>query len=309
MELRNLQYFAVTAEELHFGRAARRLYVTQPGLSQGIKALERKIGVPLFDRTHGSVTLTPAGEALLPDVLQLLLKADDVRRLAEHLAVTRAEGLRLSHPLSAGVGVPCTLAASFRRAYPDIDVQTLSGTTRLNVERVRSREVDLGFVYPPFELTTDLSCLVLAREQIVVAAPAGHPLVRQPAVHQVDLQEYPLVFFASRSGGLWKSVLDAVYGVDLQPRIVRVEPDEPHMLTAVADHAGIGLLTARTATILNVPGVTVRPFVEKVTVPLGVVWRRDNANPALGTYLELANDTRDAATLDRSGATPIRESA
>ncbi len=311
MELRSLRYFATMADELHFGRAARRLYITQPGLSQGIKALERKIGVRLFERHRQEVTLTKAGQTLLPTVRQLLAQAEELDRLAGHLATAQRGVLRLSHSRSAGVGLPSVLTNQFRRVHPEISLHTLSGSTSLNVERVRSREVDLGFVYPPLDLTDELADSVLAWEPVVLAVPAGHRLARQPAVPHTELTGEPLVFFSNRSGGLWKSVLDAVYGPDEQPKITRVEPDEPHMLAAVAEHAGVGLLTESSAAILNVPGVTIRSFADSVTVPLGVVWRQDNINPALRVYLELAGSAagRAAVSGTRADVTRVRVSA
>jgi DNA-binding transcriptional LysR family regulator len=161
----------------------------------------------------------------------------------------------------------------------------------VNAERVCSREVDIGFVYPPVDLADELCSSVLTHERVVVAMPSGHPLARRATMRTAELADLPLVQCPpARTTGLWESMLAAVYGIDRPPTVTRVEPDEPHMLAAVAERAGIGLLTEAAARILNVPGVITRPFDASVTVPLGVIWRRDNANPAVRLYLGLARD-------------------
>lgn len=290
MELRSLRYFVTLADELHFGRAAKRLYITQPGLSQGIKTLERQIGLPLFERRRQRVALTRAGHTLLPAARKALTQADEVDRLARQLSQEHQDTLRLSHSLSSGVGLPFRLTAAFRKRHPDVTIRTATGRSDVNIEQVRSREVDASFVHPPVELDEELAFSALTREAVVVAAPENHPLTRVSALGRDDVVDQPLVFFPKVSGGLPRAVLDAIYGNVARPSIVRIESDEPHMLAAVAENAGIGLLTESAASMLNVPGVVIRSFARQTTVPLGIAWRRDNTSPALRVYLTFAHD-------------------
>jgi DNA-binding transcriptional LysR family regulator len=289
VELRRLSYFVAVAEELNFGRAAQRLHITQPGLSQSIRALEREIGMLLFERTRHSVELSPAGVELLPAVRKLLAHADEVQRLADHLSSTNRRSLRLSDTRSAGVGLPSQLLAAFRKRHPKIMVEVSSGFTSLNVQHLRSREIDAAFVRPPIDAGDDLHCLVLAHEPVLLAVPVGHRLAEQISVQPEDLDGEPLVFFPRESGGLWTSILTAVYGPHAEPEISRVEPDEPHMLAAVAEGAGITLLTESAAAMLTVADAVMKPFKEPVTVPLAIAWCKDNKNPALRSFLAMAH--------------------
>lgn len=285
MELRQLRYFVTVADELNFGRAARRLHITQPGVSQGIKVLEREFGLTLFERNRQHVVLTPAGATLLPVVRKLLAQVDEVGQLVSQLACDKRGRLALSHTRSAGIGLPYELTAGFRRVHAEIAVHTSIGFTSANVDKVRSREVDVAFVRPPLEAGNELRCMVIAREPVVLAVHAEHRLAGAVSVRSADLTEEPLVYFPQEAGGLWSSMLNQVYGTDRHPDIVRVEPDEPHMLAAVAEGAGISLVTESAAMMLNVPGVVIKKFAESVTVPLGIVWRADNSNPTLRSFL------------------------
>lgn len=312
MELRTLRHFVTVAEELNFGRAAKRLYISQPGLSQSIRALEREIGRPLFERSRQHVALTSFGTALLPEAERLLEHASQVEQLAKRLATAEQGALVLSHTRSAGVGLPARLTASFRKAHPQISVKTYSGFTSLNVDRLKTREVDAGFVRPPIDTDAGLLCAVLGEEAVVLAAPEDHPLAAKEDVAADDLEGESLVYFPQSAGGLWDSMLHAVYGSGPRPDISRVEPDEPHMLAAVAEHAGITLLTESSAAMLNVPGVVIKPIRHAPMVPVGLAWRPDNSNPALNAFLSFVLD-RDrlaqcaASSTTSSGVLPERE--
>ncbi|MEJ7705044.1 MAG: LysR substrate-binding domain-containing protein [Geodermatophilaceae bacterium] len=301
MELRSLRYFVVVAEELNFGRAAKRVYISQSGLSQSIQALERQIGKPLFERSRRQVGLTTVGEALLPEAQRLLAHADDVERLAKQLVTRPQHSLMIVHTRSAGVGLPIRLTASFRKAHPEIDVECSNGFSSLNVDKVAGRVVDAGFVRPPIDTSIGLGCEVLSCDEVLVATPADHPLADLAEIDAADLWGEPLVYFPCSAGGLWIAMLEAVYGAR-RPPISRVEPDESHMLAAVAERAGITLLTESSASMLNVPGVAIRRIRHTPTVPLALIWRPDNPNPALQTFLTSSLD--HARRLTKGPKTP-----
>ncbi|MFJ8714008.1 LysR family transcriptional regulator [Streptomyces violaceus] len=287
-DLRGLRYFLAVADELSFGRAAVRLHMTQPGLSQGIKALERRLGMPLFERDRQGVALTAAGRVLEPKARQLLSHAEEFDRFASVLAGRHNGKLTLSYSRSGGIGLASELTSRFREQYPHMTVETATGHTHSNVERIRMRTIDVGFIRPPID-GDDLQCSVIAYDQVVVAFPVGHPLADRPGVSPADLAGERLVFFPRERSGLWESILGAVYGPGAAPEISRLEPDEAHMLAAVAQGAGITLVTEPSAALLAVPGVVFRSFTVPVVVPMALAWRKDNANAALHTFVSFVH--------------------
>jgi DNA-binding transcriptional LysR family regulator len=283
-------YFAVVAEELSFRRAAERLMIAQPGLSQRIMVLERSLGVRLFDRSRAGVRLTADGAALLPAVREALDRADRVTRLARDLAADRPRQLRIGYTRSAGPGAPMTLVTEFRSRHPATQVTTSTSFTTRNLQALRDRAIDVGFVRPPVPTGDDLRYVPLTREVVVVAMRRDHRLASRRRVRREEITDEPLVFFPRESApGLWRSILDQVYGAGADPHIVRVEPSEEFMLAAVAEEAGIALLTEAPAAVLRIPQVVIRHFARpEPTVALGMAWRREDDNPAVSEFVEFA---------------------
>lgn len=289
MELRNLRCFVVVAEELNFGRAAARLHITQPGLSQRIKALERSLGAQLFERNRQRVSLTGIGTALLPEVRALLEQADRIETMSAYLRRHDDQHLRLSYTRSAGVGVATEITSAFRRRHPEIEVHTSLGFTAVNLAAVLAGDADVAFLRMPADIPDGVSTMTVGHDPIVAALPSGHPLLRAAELKVSDIVEEPLIFFPRETApGMWAGVLRAVYGPDSEPPIVRNEPEEPLMLAAVAEGAGISLLAQAAATMIDVPGVEIRPLRPEVSVPLSLAWRRSNPNPALAQFLSCA---------------------
>jgi DNA-binding transcriptional LysR family regulator len=127
-------------------------------------------------------------------------------------------------------------------------------------------------------------------DSVMVALPSGHPLADRDHLTPAEIAGEPLVYFPSEHApGMWKLMLDAVYG-EGEPLIVRSEPEEALMLAAVATGAGISLLTQSSADILEIAGVAIRPLMPQVPVPLALAWRSDNANPSLTAFLACARE-------------------
>lgn len=300
MELRDLHYFVVAADELNFGRAAARLHITQPGLSLRIKVLERDLGVRLFERSRRQVSLTPVGVGLLPEAHKLLAQAGRFTALAQSLDRQRKGLLTLAHTRSAGVGLAIDVAAAFRERHPRIEVATSIGFTAANLEEVWLNRLDAAFVRTPVTLEDGMSLLTVGYDDVVVALPDGHPLTDRDQLTPADIADEPLVYFpAEHAPGMWKLMIEAVYG-DGEPPIVRSEPEEALMLAAVASGAGISLLTQSSAEILEITGVAIRPLTPRVSVPLALAWRLDNTNPSLAAFLACAREL--AVTPDESPA-------
>src|ERR1700680_593987 len=179
MELRQLRAFVAVASEGHFGRAAVRLNLTQPGLTLRIQALEKELGTQLLERSAREVHLTPAGTALLPHAKSLIRIEDRALRELKDQAEGIAGRLRLAYLSPGAVTFPGRVIAEFRRRHPTMHVETTAGHSELNAERLREGLVDAAFVHPGFvDLPEGIAVRLLGRDRIVLALPPSHHLAQ-----------------------------------------------------------------------------------------------------------------------------------
>ncbi|OAR22640.1 LysR family transcriptional regulator [Streptomyces sp. ERV7] len=190
MELRQVRYFVAVAEELHFGRAAQRLHIVQPTVSQQVRRLERELGLDLFDRTTRRVTLTAAGAAFLPHA-RAVLTAERVAldAMAGHRAA-RDTVLRIGTSVGLGTRLEHVLA-SLAESAPDLTVELTSSPTANRLQAVREGELDAAFVRG-VDRGQGLDLVPVWQDPLVVALPASHPLATGTAVHLADLAALPL---------------------------------------------------------------------------------------------------------------------
>lgn len=200
MELRHLRYFAVLAEELHFGRAAERLHMAQPPLSQRIRDLERELGVRLFDRTRHRVQLTEAGALLLEHARPVLSGVETAREAIRRIRPGQAGVLRAGVPPDTNPVVLPTLTADFARRAPGVLIELHELTTDEQLKRLREGELDAGVVRHPAD-TVGLESGPVARRELGVVLPADHPSAAGPhpdegaLLRLRDLDGTPLVVF------------------------------------------------------------------------------------------------------------------
>lgn len=196
IDMRVWRQFAALADELHFGRAAQRLHMTQPPLTQAIAGLERTLGLKLFDRTKRSVQLTPAGAALLPQVLDLLERAQALPAQARAAAAGEVGRLRLAFVSTVGFGLLPQWVRAFRSQWPGVRLELIEATGDVQLQALARGDMDAGFLlHTPGQAPPALQCLSVAREPLVLAVPEHHVLARRPAVRFSDLLQQPLVIF------------------------------------------------------------------------------------------------------------------
>jgi DNA-binding transcriptional LysR family regulator len=290
VDLRRLQYFAVLAEELHFRRAAERLHIAQPGLSQQIRVLERELGAVLFERTTAGVTLTPAGHALRDEGVPLLREVERVAALVRAAAEGRTGRLRIVHTRSLAGALPDELVHQFRREHPEAEIGVETAWTARNVAMVRAAEADAAFVRLPLEDADDLRLLTLGSTELVVTLPATHPLARKRVVRPDDLRDVHLVAWPhEQAPGYYDHVRAAVWGEN-PPPVTATEPDPEHLLAAVAAGA-VCVLDADRAARLRPRGVLVRRFARPTpTADFGLVWSPHRAPPLLQAFITHCRD-------------------
>jgi len=289
MELRQLRSFVAVAEELHFRRAAERLHLAQPSVSQQIRALEAELGVALLDRNRRGVSLTPAGAVLLLEARDLLTRAEHAAALARATGAGERGRLRMSLTRSLTGGIAGAIVAAYRERHPEVELVLSLGTTMLHVEQLHAGELDVAFVRPPLE-DPGLEELRLEREPMVCVLPKGHRLTRRATVRPADLRGEPLVWWPEAHGpGAWREVRREVCGDPPWPPLARAEPEEERIVSAVAEGAGISFIMLERSRSLRIPGAVYRRFAApEPTMGIALAWRRDDTLPTLHRLRALA---------------------
>jgi DNA-binding transcriptional LysR family regulator len=282
---RDLRYFVAVAEELHFTRAAERLFVSQPALSKQIKMLERQLGAPLFDRGRDGIRLTPVGEALLPHARQVLAAWDSGWAEAE-----RAKGRQRS-TLVAGMstspgrgGLLPAIRSRFTELRPEATVQLRQAGWDDPTAGLTDRAVDVAFVWLPLPGAGRYRWIVVAEEQRLVALPDRHPLAGRDVIDFDDLLDEPFLALPAGAGPLrdyWLAV-DARGG--RAPRIGAEIASTEETYEALVDGRGICLLAAGNAPLITLGGVTTRPVHGIPPCQLALAWHADDTRPLVLDY-------------------------
>jgi DNA-binding transcriptional LysR family regulator len=291
MELRQLRYFVVVAEERNFGRAAQRLRITQSGLSQQIKALERSLHVRLLDRGQ-PIELTAEGEVLLEQARLILELADRVRE-----RVRRPDSLRKS-PLKFGGSsfgngplVERVLTAA-RTRLTDVDLQVLLDSTAHNLLALGRRALDVAFVYEPFESEKTPRFLRLGTIELVLAIPERHRLATVPRVSRGELLKEPFLMGPrSINPPLYDHIHRALIGRVDHPHVVEIADVGTARFRLVAEGLGISPVALPTESLLPIQGVIYRMVEDPApSFDYGLVWFDDHPSPALPAFLDVARE-------------------
>jgi DNA-binding transcriptional LysR family regulator len=288
MELRHLRYFVAVAEERHFGRAAERLHIAQPPLSQQIRRLEAELGAPLLHRTTRRVELAPAGEVLLARARDILAAVDAATEDARRAARGEFGRLAIGFTGSATYALLPALADALREALPGV-VLELRGEllTPAQVEGLLDGSLDLGLLRPPVR-DHSLEVEILRREPLVAVLPATHRLAAAPAVPLEQLEEEPFVMYPSHFRSvLHDAVEDTCAAHGFHPRVALEVSETATLVSFVA--AGLGVsLVPDSVRHMTVEGAVYRPLArEAAEVELAVAWRRDDDAPVVGRALEV----------------------
>jgi DNA-binding transcriptional LysR family regulator len=282
-----LRGFVAVAEELHFGRAAERLSMTQPPLSRQIQKLERAIGVQLFERDNRRVTLTPAGAAFLVEARRLLALAESAPDLARRISAGSTGTVRIGFTAASTYGVLGELLNMVGRELPEIDVDLHEMVTREQIDALLAGEIDLGMARPPFDADTFDSRL-LRREPLMVAAPAGHPVAAlgRP-VTAADLVGVPLIMHSPIRARYFYDLVVGLIPIAHQ-HVVHTVHQILTMVWLVAAGRGVAFVP-ESARGLGIAGVE---FLELSGLPphpveLHLLWMEDSRNPALRRVLDL----------------------
>lgn len=300
MELRHLRYFVAVAEERHFGRAAERLHMAQPPLSQQIRQLEGELGTRLFARTTRKVDLTPAGELLLARARQLLADVD--RTVLDAQRAERGEIGRLAVGFtgSATYELLPSIARALSDELPDIELE-LHGEmlTPAQVEGLLSGTLDVALLRPPVH-SLDLTTLIIRREPLVAVVPSEHRLANARGIELIELAEDSFITYPSHDRSVvHEAVENACRKAGFSAKVVQEVGETSTLVSFVAAGLGVALVPA-SVQHLHIDGAVYCPLVKTTEmVALAAVSRTDESNPVVHRFVD-----RVSSLLGRSLGAP-----
>jgi DNA-binding transcriptional LysR family regulator len=298
MELRHIRYFLAVAEERNFTRAAARMGIGQPPLSQQIKDLESEIGAALFHRVPRGAELTDAGRAFLEHVRSIPPQAERAVRVARRAARGEIGSLRVGYTGSAPFNPIVTGAIrSFRRARPDVDLTLEESNTARLIAGLRENLLDAAFLHSEHPGSDDLQLHPLSEEPMVLALPAGHPAARSPRVDLRQLRDEPLIVTPRGVGQtLSETMIATCREAGFEPVLSEPAPTMGSVINLVAAELGYSLVPASLRQ-LQVTGVAYREIEGQTPVAkLALAFRRGETSGLVRNFFARARQSaRDNA--------------
>ena len=308
MELRHLRYFVTVAEELNFTRAAKRLGIEQPPLSQQIRQLEEEVGTSLFQRLPRGVALTGAGGSFLLDAREILERVRLATEHAQRVARGNLGRIRVGMINSAPFHpfVP-RLIREFGQRYPEVTLSLEENTTPQLAEAVRDGSVDVALVRPLLGEATGLLIETLFDEEMVVALPEGHHLSRLTSLTLAALAQESFVLFPRPVGsGLYDEIISACRRAGFSPHIGHEVRQVTSIANLVAADLGVSMVPASMQQVLST-GVVYRPIAgDAPKARMSLVYRKDDPSATVRNMIELAHQVLGRMSLRRMPKPPSR---
>jgi DNA-binding transcriptional LysR family regulator len=291
-ELRQLRCFVAAADELHFGRAARRLNMTQPPLSRQIQLLEHALGVRLFERSSRNVALTSAGRVFLLEARRILRLSESAALATRRVASGEAGTITIGFTAASGYSYLPRLITLCRERLPNITIHLKEMVSADQIEALLSRRVDVGLLRPPIDRVEFATMRTLV-EPLVAALPSGDPRVAKAKLTVKDFDQQPFIMYAPEGAKYFHDMLVGLFdAAEVAPITVQHLSQVHSMLGLV--RAGIGAaVVPEAATSLHLDDVVFRPLATNPANPveLYTVWRADSDNPALEPLVNMLQES------------------
>ncbi|KHD85246.1 acetoin biosynthesis transcriptional regulator AlsR [Heyndrickxia ginsengihumi] len=293
MELRHLHYFLTVAEELHFGRAAERLQMTQPPLSQQIRQLEAEVGVDLFKRSKRHVELTIPGKVFLKEVKQIIEHLDIAVENAQRAERGEFGNVIVGFVGSATYDILPDIVREFRLKYPKIAVSLHELSTPDQIRALNRKEIDVGLLHPPINDPL-IETKTIQQGAAALAFPKNHPLAKKEVIEIEDLIDIPFVV-VSRDiwPGLYDEFVSAFHDASFTPNIVQEATEYQMVIGLVQAGIGIGVLPKTAEKLFNLDIVYREIEHHPLNTVLALAHRKDDYSPALANFLQLASEVAE----------------
>lgn len=287
MNLRHLQFFVVLAQELNFSRAAERLHVAQPALSQQIRALEERLGTQLVDRTSRPLRLTEAGSYLAIEARQILATFEHATLGAREIGLGRRGWLGVGFTRSAMYSVLPPALKAFHRAWPDVELKLFEMLTEEQADALRDKRIHVGIGRQVPDIPGCATRTLLSEPLMAVLAP-DHPLAARKQVQLTDLADSPLILYPQQPAAFFARFIEGLYRDAGVTPFVAQRADEIQTAIALVA-AGLGVTyVAESVAKLGRPDVVYRPLrgaAASQLTTLSATFRSDEASPHLHAFL------------------------
>ena len=291
MELRHLRYFVAVAEELSFTRAAERLHIGQPPLSQQIQALEAEIGARLLERNKRRVLLTEAGRLFLADARRMLALAEQAKETAHRAHMGEAGELRVGFTFSTPfTPLFAKVVRRYRQAYPHVLLSFQEMATLHQLAKIESRELDVGFVRPAsMQLPHKVALTKLRSDPLRLVLPTDSPLARQKSIAVKDLAGQAFVVFPKDAGtGIYHQIFELCRAAGFTPHIAMEAGEPSTIIGLVAAGCGISVLPGSFEGI-HMEGVVYRPLADPdATTSMLLARHTEGGGPLAEAFVALA---------------------
>jgi len=291
MELRHLRYFVTVAEELHFGRAATRLAIVQPSLSQQIRQLEDELGFPLLYRTKRYVELTDAGKVFLAEARQVLAQVREAKRTAQRAYRGEVGRLVVGYISSSTYDLLPLMLRVYRERFPAVEVALRELTTQEQLRALEEEYIQVGLLRLPISAPL-VHVEVVRREPIVCVLPEEHPLAMRERIAVSLLAQEPFVLQASQRGaGYSAQLLQLCLSSGFSPNVIQEVTEMHTIVSLVAAGMGVSLVPLSARNIRS-QGVVYRELEGTATLTeMAVAWRHDTHSALVQNFLSVARET------------------
>ncbi|OUL37850.1 LysR family transcriptional regulator [Nostoc sp. T09] len=291
MELRHLRYFVTLAEELHFGKAAEKLHIAQPPLSQQIRQLEQELGFELFHRTKRNVQLTEAGQVFLGEVQQILQQLQQAIQIGQQTNRGEIGQLVVGFVSTAAYNILPIILKDFRSRVPGVSLELHELTTDQQLEWLQEGRMDVGFIRPPIEDNT-FSWEIIFQESLIVALPETHWLVNKSDVSLTSLANEPFILFPRKlAPGLYDLIISLCQQAGFSPYVAQEAIQMQTIVSLVAGEMGVAI-APESLQNLQRTGVVYKNIQESTPkAAIAMICRRNEKSPIVQRFLETVRQT------------------
>jgi DNA-binding transcriptional LysR family regulator len=304
---RQLKSFIALAEELHFGRAAKRVNLSQPALSLQVQGIEEELEVKLFFRNRRKTELTQAGVVFLNEAREVLQRTEQAIATVRRAALGHVGTLRIGFISTAAAIITPKLVKRFHDKYSHVDIELRNILTRDQITHLQERKIDVGFLRMPLPTPPDIRTRVIHREPFVLLLPASHPLAQLKAVTLADCQGADFVMYTRKMApGFHDSIMSILHRNGLTPHVVQEASEMYTLISLVATGLGVAVAPASIALHL-VENVVVRDLPTiNARSEIAIAWKKDNVSTTTQLFLKMALENIKT-TKDNSASAPSKK--